>query len=108
MIEQELRRIIRQIVREELKRIIQEELEKTRFITVDSARELITELAEELLPGIVAESLEDTKANRDVIPPPLPTIDQTSELKTAIDQLGRRNRLIRRIASRKISSALDN
>ena len=54
MIEQELRRIIRQIVREELE--------------VDSARELITELAEELLPGIVAESLEGIRNNRDVIP----------------------------------------
>ena len=100
MIEQELCRIIRQIVREELG--------KTSLITVDRARELITELAEELLPGIVAESLEGTKADRDVIPPPLPTIDQKSELQTAIDQLGRRNRLRRRIPSRKTDSALDN
>ena len=81
MIEQELRRIIRQIVREEL--------EKTRFITVDSARELITELAEELLPGIVAECLEDIKKNRDVIPPPMPTIDQTPRLQRKIDRYRR-------------------
>ena len=102
MLEQEFRRIIRQIVREELKRIIQEELEKTRFITVDSARELITELTEELLPGIVAESLEGTKKNRDVIPPPLPTIDQTSGLHARID------RLIRHKVSGTKSSAFDN
>ena len=70
MIEQELRRIIRQIVREELE--------------VDSARELITELAEELLPGIVAESLEGIRNNRDVIPPPMPTIDQTPRLQREI------------------------
>ena len=89
MIEQELRRIIRQIVREELKPIIQEELEKTRFITVDSARELITELAEELLPGIVAECLEDIKKNKDVIPPPMPTIDQTPRLQREIDRYRR-------------------